>query len=83
MATVKVKCRFCQQTELVKKQGKGDADHQRYRCLSCNQTFQLEYTYRECQAGTKEQVVDLAMNNLGIRDTARACISVLMPSSVC
>ncbi|MEQ1962163.1 IS1 family transposase [Xenorhabdus khoisanae] len=72
MATVEVKCRFCQQTEFVKKHGKGDAGHQRYRCLSCKRTFQLEYAYRACKAGIKEQVVDLAMNNSGIRDTARA-----------
>ncbi|WP_152669841.1 MULTISPECIES: IS1 family transposase [Xenorhabdus] len=28
MATVEVKCRFCQQTEFVKKYGKADAGHQ-------------------------------------------------------
>ncbi|SIP74700.1 Insertion element iso-IS1N protein insA (fragment) [Xenorhabdus innexi] len=40
--------------------------------MCCNRTFQLDYSYRACQAGIKEQVVDLAMNNAGIRDTARA-----------
>ncbi|AXG44656.1 hypothetical protein GPY51_24210 [Photorhabdus laumondii subsp. laumondii] len=48
METLEVKCRFCQQTEFVKKHSKGDADHQRYRCFSCNQIFQLEYAYRAC-----------------------------------
>ncbi len=71
MAAIEVKCRFCQQIEFVKKHGKGDAGHQRYRCFSCKRTFQLEYAYRACQAGIKEQVVALAMNNSGIRDTAR------------
>ncbi|MBC8949048.1 transposase [Xenorhabdus sp. TS4] len=71
MATIEVKCRFCQQTEFVKKHCKGDASHQRYRCLSCKRTFQLEYAYKACQIGIKEQLVDLAMNNAGIRDTAR------------
>jgi transposase len=28
--------------------------------------------YRACQPDMKEQIVDLAMNNTGIRDTARA-----------
>ncbi|WP_445582682.1 IS1-like element transposase [Scandinavium lactucae] len=46
--------------------------HQRYRCQLCRRTFQLDYTYRACQPGMKEQIVDLAMNNAGIRDTARA-----------
>ncbi|EKI39624.1 insertion sequence protein [Escherichia coli 3006] len=27
--------------------------------------------HRACQHGMKEQIVDLAMNNAGIRDTAR------------
>ncbi|MCC8368240.1 IS1 family transposase [Xenorhabdus sp. PB61.4] len=42
MATAKVKCRFCQQTEYIKKHGKDEAGHQRYRCLSCKRTCQLE-----------------------------------------
>ncbi|MDC9596692.1 IS1 family transposase [Xenorhabdus anantnagensis] len=50
----------------------GQGERQRYRCWSCRRTFQLEYAYRACRAGIKEQVVDLAMNNAGIRATARA-----------
>ncbi|WP_275390737.1 IS1 family transposase [Xenorhabdus bovienii] len=72
MATTEVKCRFCHQTESVRKHGTGNGDRQSYRCLPCCRTFQLEYTYRACQSGTKKQVVDLAMNNADIRDTARA-----------
>ena len=72
MAKVDVKCPFCKQTEPVKKQGQGKTGHQRYRCQSCYGTFQLNYAYRACQPGMKEQIVDLAMNNAGIRDTARA-----------
>nr|WP_232370362.1 IS1 family transposase [Xenorhabdus lircayensis] len=68
---VEVKCRFCDQTKEVKKQGKGKGGYQRYRCLSCNRTFQLDYSYRACQAGIKEQIIYLTMNNSGIRDTAR------------
>lgn len=72
MAKVDVKCPFCEQTECVKKHGFGKAKLQRYRCQSCCRTFQLYYAYRACQPGMKEQIVDLAMNNAGIRDTARA-----------
>ncbi|WP_370276863.1 IS1-like element transposase [Xenorhabdus bovienii] len=58
----------------MRKHGTGNEERQRQRycCLSCCHTFQLEYTYRACQSGIKEQLVDLAMNNSGIRDTARA-----------
>lgn len=72
MATIEVKCRFCNQVDYVKKHGKSSMKHQRYRCHQCNKTFQLDYIYHACRPGIKEQIVDLTMNNAGIRDTARA-----------
>ncbi|EMF1615234.1 IS1 family transposase [Escherichia coli] len=71
MATISVKCRFCGLTDPVKKHGTGNGGHPRYRCQACCRTFQVDYTYNACQPGIKEQVVELAMNNAGIRDTAR------------
>ncbi|OKP00182.1 transposase [Xenorhabdus eapokensis] len=61
MATVEVKCRFCHQTKYVKKHGIGKGGHQRYRCLCCNRTFQLDYSYRACQAGIKSANVGYGM----------------------
>ena len=72
MAKVDARCPFCEQTAAVKKHGLGSAGHQRYRCQACCRSFQLDYAYRACQPGMKEKIVDLAMNNAGIRDTARA-----------
>lgn len=72
MVKVGVKCPFCEQAESVKKHGMGTTGHQRYRCQSCCRTFQLDYAYHACQPGMKEKIVYLAMNNAGIRDTARA-----------
>jgi transposase len=72
IAKVDVRCPFCEQTAPVKKHGYGKGGHQRYHCQFCKRTFQLNYTYRACQLGMKAQIVDLAMNNAGIRDTARA-----------
>lgn len=72
MAKVDVRCPFCEQKKPVKKHGYGKSAHQRYRCQACKRTFQLDYAYRACQPGMKAQIVDLAMNNAGIRDTARA-----------
>ncbi len=34
-------------------------------------TFMLDYRYKPCEPGIKEQVVDMAINGSGIRDTAR------------
>ncbi|CDL86051.1 Insertion element IS1 1/2/3/5/6 protein insA (IS1a/IS1b/IS1c/IS1d) (Modular protein) (fragment) [Xenorhabdus cabanillasii JM26] len=30
----------------------------------------MEYTYQACKPGVKEQIIDMAMNNGGIRDIA-------------
>ncbi|AHG20616.1 transposase [Chania multitudinisentens RB-25] len=72
MAKVNVKCPFCGQTKSVKTHGLGKAKHQRYRCQMRSRTFQLDYSYCACQHGMKEQIVDLAMNNAAIPDTAWA-----------
>ena len=34
-------------------------------------TFLLDYTYAGHAAGVKQQIIDMAMNASGIRDTAR------------
>ncbi|WP_370689043.1 IS1-like element transposase [Xenorhabdus aichiensis] len=31
----------------------------------------MEYTYQVCKPGVKEQIINMAMNNGGILDTAR------------
>ncbi|TKF28185.1 IS1 family transposase, partial [Vibrio kanaloae] len=33
MATIQVNCRFCSQSNAVRKHGKGVAGYQRFRCL--------------------------------------------------
>jgi transposase-like protein len=47
---------------------------QRYRCQQQNcvtKTFMLEYYYKAYEPGIKEQIVEMAINSSGIRDTAR------------
>ena len=69
MAKVDVVCRYCQKTENVKRHGKGSSSHHRYHCYACHKTFQLNYTYQACNPGVKAQIVDMVINNGGIRDT--------------
>lgn len=66
MATILVPCRFCGQTHCVRKHGTGYADYPRFRCQEGRKSFQLEYTYK-----TKEKIVDIAMNDSGVRDIVR------------
>jgi transposase-like protein len=66
-------CPHCQGTDIIRhgttRQGK-----QRYRCQenACKgRTFLLDYTYPGHFTGVKQQIIAMAMNASGIRDTAR------------
>ena len=57
---------------------------QRYRCRQCfkgrGRTFLLEYTYAGQSPAIKQQIVDMALNASGIRDTA--CVLHVSPTTV-
>jgi transposase-like protein len=67
-------CPYCQGSDIVK-HGLSPEGKQRYRCRTClegcGQTFLLAYTYAGQSPAVKLQIVDMAMNASGIRDTAR------------
>ena len=70
MAYVEVKCVRCGSKEVIK-YGKRPNGHQRYRCKTCFKTFQLDYKCKACDAEVRTQIVNMAMNGCGTRDTAR------------
>ncbi|HHO0147665.1 IS1 family transposase [Enterobacter roggenkampii] len=51
--------------------GKSTAGHQRYLCSHCRKTWQLTFTYAASQPGTHQKIIDMAMNGVGCRATAR------------
>src|SRR5207245_9532649 len=67
-------CPSCQGSDIVK-HGLSPEGKQRYRCRTClegrGRPFLLEYTYAGQSPEVKQQIVDMAMNASGIRDTAR------------
>jgi transposase-like protein len=67
-------CPYCQETDIVK-HGLSPEGKQRYRCRTClegrGRTFLLAYSYAGQSPEVKQQIVDMAMNASGIRDTAR------------
>ena len=66
-------CPTCQSTEVVK-YGKTPDGKQRFQCRNraCQrQTFLLESTNKGFLQEVKTQIVDMALNGSGIRDTAR------------
>ena len=73
MAIIQVKCPQCQKTE-VSRYGKGANNTQRYICNNSDcprKIFQLDYTYNGRKHGIDEQIIKMAANASGIRDTAR------------
>jgi transposase-like protein len=74
MITQVLHCPYCQGTDSVR-HGTTSEGKQRYRCRECllgrGRTFLLVYTYAGQSPEVKQQIVDMAMNASGIRDTAR------------
>jgi len=69
MAYQLVLCKYCKGSNVVRRGTQSGSP--RYLCKDCNRTFKTEYIYRAYEPGVKEQVVDMALNGSGIRDTAR------------
>src|SRR5215468_8262860 len=66
-------CPHCQGTDIIR-HGKTRPGKQRSCCQEtvCDgRTFLLDYSYAGHSAAIKQQIVDMAMNASGIRDTAR------------
>ena len=70
MATIAVKCRYCE-SELVYKHGHARSGEPRYRCRNCQRSFQATYRYEGNKAGTPDKIIQMAMNGSGVRDTSR------------
>lgn len=73
MVSVPVQCPHCHSSEVIKA-GKQDNGTQRYQCQNgqcARRIFLLQYQDRGRVPEVRRQVVDMALNGSGIRDTAR------------
>ena len=73
MVLIAVKCPDCGGID-IGKYGKSKTGLQRYKCKNaeCKTTiFQLEYQNRGCKPGIEGEIIKMAVNASGIRDTAR------------
>jgi transposase-like protein len=69
-------CPHCHGTDIVR-HGKTHQSKQRYRCREhccAGRTFLLDYSYSGQSPAVKEQIVEMAINASGIRDTARVLL---------
>ena len=71
MASISVCCPSCSLTKGVVCNGKSTAGHQRYLCKQCRKTWQRTFTYTASQPGTHQKIIDMAMNGVGCRASAR------------
>ncbi len=81
MASVYISCPSCSATDGVVRNGKSTAGHQRYLCSHCRKTWQLQFTYTASQPGTHQKIIDMAMNGVGCRATARimgVCLNTIL-----
>ena len=79
---VPVRCPHCGSDQIVKR-GKTENAKQRYLCQqqACPiKTFILDYDYNGCLLGVKRQIIEMALNGSGIRDTAR--VLAISPTTV-
>ena len=70
---IEVRCHKCNGNQ-IKKAGRSTNGEPRYICLNKNcdvRSFMLNYRYRAYHPEIKQQVVEMAINGSGIRDTAR------------
>jgi len=71
MVTERIHCPACGQAEGVVRHGRVSDGAQRYRCRACGRTFQARWRRRGADPAVQAQIVALALNGSGIRDTAR------------
>ena len=68
-----IKCPYCGSDKVVKN-GTQKNGAQRLLCRNpdcAHKSFQIEYKNNACRPGTKEKIIDMAMNGSGTRDTGR------------
>jgi insertion element IS1 protein InsB len=73
MVTIPVQCPHCHSTEVIKA-GKQATGAQRYQCQNgqcARRIFLLQYQDRGRVPEIRRQVIDMALNGSGVRDTAR------------
>ncbi|SQI40957.1 Transposase and inactivated derivatives [Leminorella richardii] len=74
MFNKRIDCRYCQQTEFVKKHGVARSGYQRYYCSSCRRTFQAKYIYTINKKEETQSSHEVNKQQLKYSDTAALTI---------
>ncbi len=71
MATIDVLCAHCNSGKHIVRNSKAPSGLQRYFCRDCRKSFQTEFIYNANKPGIRDQIVEMAINGSGVRDTGR------------
>lgn len=75
MVKVALKCIHCNSKDIIKsgrnKSSTNPSGTQRYKCKNCRKSFQNDYQYLAKLPQIRNQVIEMAINSSGTRDTAR------------
>ncbi|WP_406569535.1 IS1 family transposase [Aeromonas media] len=81
MTTTEIPCRFCSKSGGVIRHGYSPNGFQRFRCLDCQRTFQLDYCYEAYRPCIMNNIVEMVSANYGVGKTGChlkvACNTVL------
>lgn len=68
--TGEIHCPHCSSNNLSKN-GLSVNGTQRWKCNGCKKYFQLSYKYTARKKGIKEKIIEMTLNNSGVRDIGR------------
>ena len=68
--TSAISCPHCHRNNLVKN-GKSSNGTQKWQCNDYKKFFLINYRYKVWEAGTKEKIIAMTLNNSGVRDIGR------------
>jgi transposase-like protein len=68
--TQAIQCPHCGSANL-QKNGHSENGTQRWRCVICRNSFQLNYRYKARKPGVKEKIIVHILDGSGVRSTGR------------
>ena len=71
MATINIKCVYCESEKVVKCGLHPDTGKQRYLCKECGRRFVNTYTWRANDPKIKALIISMSHNGSGTRDIER------------
>lgn len=66
-----VVCPRCNEKSRIRRNGRSASGMQRYRCMHCLKTFQLDFYYQGASPDIQHVIIEMTKNGTQCKDTAR------------